>query len=65
MNKFLFSAALIAVFGLVSCEEQAASDESANVETASQETSSSAITADNVELLSSIEFAEDAFDLTE
>ena len=65
MNKFLFSAALIAVFGLVSCEEQAASDESANVETASQETSSSAITADNVELLSSIEFAEDAFDFGE
>ena len=64
MNKFLFSAAVIAVFGLISCSEQAATDEGGSSENSSEATAS-AITADNVEALTNIEFAEEAFDFGE
>jgi len=68
MNKFLFSAALLALVGLTSCGvEKTTANASDEVAATSEnnETSAAAITADNVEALTSIEFSEEAFDFGE
>lgn len=62
MKKFIFSAAMIALVGLTSCGEEKSSadtlEEAGNASTA-------AITADNVEALTSMVFTEEAFDFGE
>lgn len=65
MKKFLFSAAILAIVGLTSCGEEKAAETVAEETTNTEETSAAAITADNVEELTSIEFAEEAFDFGE
>ena len=68
MKKLLFSAAILAIVGLSSCgEEKSAANnlEEAAEAAGSEETSAAAITADNVEALTSMSFSEEAFDFGE
>lgn len=60
MKKFIFSAALIAMIGLVSCGDQAQTENNHTDE--STESNTTAVTANNVEALTSIVFEEEAFD---
>jgi hypothetical protein len=66
MKKFIFSAAILALVGLTSCgEEKSSANSLEEAAEASEETSTAAITADNVEVLTSMVFAEEAFDFGE
>lgn len=62
MKKLLFSAALVAMIGLVSCGEQKATTEEGAADVTATEGGETAITPDNVEALTSIVFEEESFD---